>query len=145
MIAELRDELRSVRSLLTAGEIRAATLKLDEALQELETSRLLTTTEAAEILGIRSVNTLKALVRTEDIQTVMHGNRLMIPLSEVERIHDSARVRGIRAADLAHDVAEALGVPEGMTQDEMDVLSASRPGTPPWRRKQERAGERQTA
>ena len=61
--------------------------------------RLLTTSEVAEVLGIRSINTLKALVRVEGIETVLHGNRMMIPLSEVERLHDTARVRGIRVAE----------------------------------------------
>jgi excisionase family DNA binding protein len=134
MIPELRDDLEAIRSLLEAGETAAATRKLDAALQGLEAHRLLTTSEAAEVLGIRSVNTLKALVRAEGIQTVMHGNRMMIPLVEVERLRGSERVRGIRAADRAHDAAEALGTPEGLSQEEMDSLSASRPGTPPWQR-----------
>ena len=133
MLAELRDELQEVRSLLVAGETAAAAMRLDTALQQLATHRLLTTSEAAEVLGIRSVNTLKALVRIEGIETVMHGNRMMIPLSEVERIRESARVRGIHAADRAHDAAENLGAKEGLTQEEMDALSAGRPGTPPWR------------
>ena len=85
------------------------------------------------MLGIRSVNTLKALVRTEGIETVMHGNRMMIPLSEVERIREQCAVRGIHAADRAHEAAENLGAKEGLTQEEMDALSAGRPGTPPWR------------
>lgn len=140
MIADLRDELRAVRSLLATGETGAAACKLDEALQGLDAGRLLTTTEAAEVLGIRSVNTLKALVRTENLQTVMHGNRMMIALSEVERIREGAPVRGIRAADRAHDAADALGAQDGLTQDEMDALSAGRPGIPPWRREQAPVG-----
>ena len=85
MLAELRDELQEARSLLAAGETAAAATRLDTALQWFEAHRLLTTSEAAEVLGIRSVNTLKALIRAEGIETVMHGNRMMIPLSEVER------------------------------------------------------------
>jgi hypothetical protein len=145
MIADLRDDLRTVRALLAAGDTAAAAQKLEDALQALDGQRLLTTTEAAEVLGIRSVNTLKALVRVEGIQTVLHGNRMMIPLSELERIRDSARVRGIRAADRAHDTAEALGAPDGLTQDEMDALSAGRPGAPPWQREQTQADHCQSA
>ena len=145
VIAELRDDLQAARSLLATGDTGAAAHKLDDALQRLAAHRLLTTTEAAQVLGIRSVNTLKALVRVEGIQTVMHGNRMMIPLSEVERIRESARVRGIRAADRAHDAADALGALEALTQDEMDALSAGRPGTPPWQRDRAQAGHRQSA
>jgi hypothetical protein len=60
---------------------------------------------------------------------------MMIPLSEVERIRDHVVVRGIRASDLIHDATEDLGSPEGLTQAEMDALSAARPGTPPWKQK----------
>lgn len=145
MIAELRDELRAVRSLLAAGETAAAVTKPDAALHGLEARRLLTTSEAAEALGIRSVNTLKALVRAEGITTVMHGNRMMIPLAEVERIQGSARVRGIRAADRAHDAAEGLGAPEGLSQEEMDALTAGRPGAAPWQCEPAAADQRHSA
>lgn len=109
MLAELRDDLHAIRALLAAGDAAAAARKLDEALVGLEGRRLLTTSEAADLLGIRSVNTLKALVRAEGIQTAMHGNRMMIPLAEIERLRGSARVRGLQAADRAHDAAEDLG------------------------------------
>jgi hypothetical protein len=145
VIAELRADLRTVRALLDAGETVAAARKLDEALAGLDAHRLLTTTEAADVLGIRSVNTLKALVRVAGIQTVMHGNRMMIPVSEVERLRESAQVRGIRAADRAHDAADALGTLEGLSQEEMDALSAGRPGIPPWQRAQDQASQRQSA
>lgn len=145
MVTKLRADLRAIRSLLAAGETAEATLKLDETLESLGALHLLTTSEAAEILGIRSVNTLKALVRTENIPVVMHGNRMMIPLAEVERIQEGTGVRGIRAADIAHDAAEALGGPDGLSQEEMDALSASRPGTPPWQSDPTASGQRQSA
>jgi hypothetical protein len=70
---------------------------------------------------------------------------MMISVSEIERIRDSARVRGIRAADRAHDAADRLGAPDSMTQDEMDALSASRPGTPPWQQDQSHSDRRHSA
>jgi hypothetical protein len=57
---------------------------------------------------------------------------MMIPLSELERIQDSTRVRGIRASDRIHAEAEILGAPDGLTQEELDALEEDRPGYLPW-------------
>jgi Helix-turn-helix domain len=96
---------------------------------------LLTTTEAAELLGMRSVNTLKVLLRTERVPTVKHGNRTMIPLSELLRLRSSRRLRDLRAVDRLHDESANLGADEGMSDKELEALSAGRPGTLPWQRK----------
>ncbi len=40
----------------------------------LDRDRLLTTRQAADLLGIRSVNTLKLLLRREQVPTVRRGN-----------------------------------------------------------------------
>jgi len=49
-------------------------------------------------------------------------------------VRDSERVRAIRAADKLHDVSAAFGVPEGLSDEEMEQLSAARPGRLPWQR-----------
>lgn len=85
-------------------------------------------------MHIRSVNTLKALCRHDDIKYVMRGNRMMIPLSEIERVQDSPVVQGIRASDRAHDRLEGFGG-DGLTEQEMEDLHASRPGVLPWERR----------
>ncbi len=95
---------------------------------------LLTTTEAAEVLGMRSVNTLKVLLRVENVRTVKHGNRAMIPLAELVRLHDSERVRRLQAIDRMHDDIADLGSDEGMTEEQLESLEAGRPGTLPWKR-----------
>jgi hypothetical protein len=97
---------------------------------------LLTTTEAAEVLGMRSVNTLKVLLRTENVPTVKHGNRTMIPFSELVRLRSSERLRNLQAVDRLHDEIADLGADQGMTDEQLDALNAGRPGTPPWKRKQ---------
>ncbi len=133
-IETLRDELRQVRVYVADGERDKALDVLDRALEEVEPDRLLTTTEAAELLDIRSVNTLKALVRRAGLAYERHGNRMMIPLHELERIQGSAMVRGIQESDRAHDATDAL---DGeMSVDEMEALEAARPGTLPWERAQ---------
>jgi len=132
-IAELREELEQVRELVLHGDRDGALGTLDHALRELDAERLLTTTEAASFLGVRSVNTLKLLLRQERIATVQHGNRAMVPLGELERLRDSERVRGLRASDRRHDAAEALGG-EALSEAELVDLEAGRPGTLPWGR-----------
>lgn len=131
-IAELRHDLEEARARLREGDADRALDTVDRALRALDGERLLTTTEAAQALGIRSVNTLKALVRTEGVHTVSHGNRMMIPLAEIERIQGSERVRGIRASDRMHDATEWLGRDGGLSEEELEDLEAGRPGRLPW-------------
>lgn len=131
-IAELRTELEKLRAQVEAGERDEAIHTIDDALRELDGDHLLTTTEAASLLHIRSVNTLKLLCRRGDIGYVMRGNRMMIPVSEIERVQDSEPVRMIQALDKAHDEIEDFGGPDGLTEDEMEILHASRPGSLPW-------------
>lgn len=132
-IAELRAELVQARERILHGDREGALDALDQALRDLDAGRLLTTTEAASFLGIRSVNTLKLLLLTEQIRTVRRGNRTLIPLAEIERLRCGERVRGVRTADQLHDASEALGR-ESLTPTELEVLEAGRPGTLPWER-----------
>lgn len=93
---------------------------------------LLTTTEAADALGMRSVNTLKVLLRAENVATVKHGNRTMIPFGELVRLRGSERLRHLRHIDRLHDEIADLGSDEGMSEEQLDALEAGRPGTVPW-------------
>ncbi|HZU77863.1 MAG TPA: helix-turn-helix domain-containing protein [Dehalococcoidia bacterium] len=131
-ITELRKDLEEIRASARAGDLSQVVEKVDHALGALDSSRLVTTTEAAHLLGIRSVNTLKLLVRQQGIPHELHGNRMMIPIAALERLQENAVVRGLRASDRAHDAIEQLGVPRGLTQKQMDDLSAARPGRVPW-------------
>ncbi len=133
-----REDLEASLALLEATQtpdanVRAATERLKHALAESAPHDLLTTTQAAAALGVRSVNTVKYWCKSSYIHGVKRNERTLIPLSEIERIKDDDRVRMIRAADRLHDETEGFGL-DGLTQEEMDSLSASRPGTLPWKR-----------
>jgi hypothetical protein len=93
---------------------------------------LLTTTEAAEALGMRSVNTLKVLLRAENVPTVKHGNRTMISFGELVRLRGSERLRGLRQIDRLHDDIVDLGSDEGLSEAQLEALDAGRPGNLPW-------------
>jgi|SRR5579859_2605953 len=131
-VTDLRKDLEHIRASAQAGDLNEVVQAVDHALQSLDSSRLLTTTEAAELLGIRSVNTLKALVTRYSIPYERHGNRMMLPLAEVEQLRESPLMRGLRASEALHDTIADLGPVEGLTAEEMQDLEAARPGPLPW-------------
>jgi hypothetical protein len=132
-ITELRDVLDRIEQMVENREYDAIPEVIAQAKRELTEDRYVTTTQAKELLGIGSVNTVKGMVVKGEIRGVTkHGNRTMIPLSEIQRLQDSDIVRGIRASDDAHDASTALGSDEGMSDEELAILSASRPGKLPW-------------
>ena len=117
---------------VTDTHVRAAVDTIEHMLSEAEARTLLTTAEAADALGVRSVNTIKYWVKTGYIHGVKRNGGAMIPRSEVDRIMDEDRVRQMRSAAELDEMASELGRP--MTDDEMRELSASRPGKLPWQR-----------
>ena len=134
-----RADLESSLALLQAAQssdphVQEAAKRLQHALEEAAGPDLLTTTQAASALGVKSVNTVKYWCKIGYIHGVKRNGRTMIPLAEIERIKDDYRVRAIRATDRLHDETEDLGGPEGLSDEELQMLSASRPGKPPWQR-----------
>lgn len=133
-----REEIEQSLALLetaaaTDANVRAAADKLKQALCEADARGLLTTAEAAAVLGIRSINTVKRWVKTGYLQGVQRNGRTMIPVSEIARIRDDDRVRELRAASKLHQEIVDFGG-DGLTDDELRALTATRPGRPPWRR-----------
>lgn len=131
-VSDLRKELEDIRASAQAGDLNHIMQAVDRALQSLDGSRLLTTTEAAELLGIRSVNTLKLLVRQSGAPYELRGNRMMIPVSTLESLQQNQAMRGIRASDRAHDELDSA-MRDELAEDELRTLSATRPGQLPWR------------
>ncbi len=119
---DLIDELRMV--LPDTPRARAVLERVQEALAP---DHLLTTREAADFLGIRSVNTLKALLHAERVPRVKVGTHTRIARRELERLLDSRRTRAIQCADRAWDqVDEAFGE-DGLTQEQTDMLAQTHP------------------
>ena len=133
-IETLRTELERARQAARAGGLATVLQELDHAVASLDADQLLTTTEAARLLGIRAPNTLLAWCRTGYITGVKRGGRTMISLAEIERIKDGNPVHAIRAADQLHDRAAELGSDEGLSDEEMEQFHLARPGSLPWER-----------
>jgi hypothetical protein len=136
MTDEVRAQLIQAREAAQGGNITETVRRLDELIKQIHPDRLLTSTEAAELLGIRSSNTILAWCRTGYLHGVKRGGRTMIPLSEVERIREGDRVKSARALEALHAQTAALGADEGLSDDDMESLHESRPGTLPWERKE---------
>lgn len=124
---------------LEAGDVHAAERAVRAALQETGVEQMLTPAQAARWLGIQLPEIVSLWYKQGFLEGKREDEHFRIPLSELERVDDSPEVRGIRAADAAHDASREFGVEEGLTQEEMDMLSATRPGILPWQREPEAA------
>lgn len=135
---KLRQDLQAVIEQAEAGNTAEAVRTARKALHELNGERLLTLTEAAEALGVRSTTIVRLWSQSGFLSSVRRGNQSLIPLAEIERVQDDQRVQAIRVADRLHDASSEFGTDEGLTDDEMEQLSASRPGRLPWQTQQGR-------
>ena len=134
VLTDLRQELASVRAEAAQANNAGVVEKLDRILAGLDDEVLLTTREAAGLLGIGSVNTIKAMAHAGRIQSRKVGTHYRIPLSEVERLRHDSTIRGLRASSRLHAEVASLGSAEGLTAEELEDLEEARPGTLPWER-----------
>jgi hypothetical protein len=138
---EIRRDLEAIRDRAQAGDLPGVVQKVSAALGALDAGRLLTTTEAAAYLKIRSVNTLKLLIRRLNVPHEMHGSRMMAPIAALDAMQDDALVRGIRASDRAHDATAVLDDDAALTDDQLEALEQDRPGMVPWRAERPSSGQ----
>lgn len=141
-IRELRRDLEAIRDRAQVGDLPGVVQKVSAALETLDTDPLLTTTQAAAYLHIRSVNTLKLLIRQLHVPYEMHGNRMMISIAALDALRDEAIVRGIQASDRAHDALADVDGGAALSDEQLEALERGRPGTLPWRAQHSPAGQR---
>lgn len=133
VIDEVRGALLQARDEMKQGRSKEAIQRIDHVLEELDDG-LLTTHEARELLGIGSVNTLKLLVKRAGLRVQFHGNRMMIPMSELTRLQRSELVRGIQTSNRLHAESSGLSGDSELSSEELADLEESRPGSLPWSR-----------
>jgi hypothetical protein len=131
-ITDLREELVRLRDSIREGQTEQALAHLEVALRAVDGDRLLTMPEAAEWLGIRTPLIVSLLLRAEQVPTIREHGEQFVTLANLERIHDSERIRRIRISDKIHDETEELGYPGPLTEEELEMLEAGRPGRLPW-------------
>ena len=131
--ASMRKGLEDILEYAQAGNMEEIIHTARDALHTLDGGRLLTTREAASHLGIRSINTLKAIVIRNGIPYQRVGNRMMLSLAELEHLKHDPLMRGLKAAEALHDTSKIPGTDEGLTDEEMRNLEDTRPGRLPWK------------
>ncbi|HLM22117.1 MAG TPA: hypothetical protein VK390_11410 [Propionibacteriaceae bacterium] len=133
-LSSVRDELHRTREQLLAGDTAAATDGIDRVLRALEPAQLLTPAQAAEFFGIQSDFVVKLWCNRDFLNCETGNGCFAIPLSEVERVRESAEVTAMRIADEFHAASWEIGEPDGLTEEKMIDLSAARPGILTWKR-----------
>jgi len=133
---ELRHDLEREREHLLAGDAATAVAEIDRALEELAPKRLVTPTEAAAMLGVAEDLIVvlwcgSGFLVCQPAQDDPLGDPL-IPVSEIERVMASVEVEEIRTLDRLHALTAPPGPDEGMSEEEKEILSATRPGRLPW-------------
>jgi hypothetical protein len=90
----------------------------------------LTDGQAIKWLGLESERVLRLIARQHGFRYERRENHVVFPLSELECMQDNSVLWDDRRDD------RALGAIGGdyMTQEEMDDLSAARPGRLPWKK-----------
>ena len=107
---------------------------LDRAVRALDAKRLLTPEEAAPVLGVQLPLVVELWCKKGSLQCQRTNGWWLVPLSELERFANDDEVEMIRVLDKLHDASAELGSDEGMSEEELELLSASRPGTLLWQR-----------
>jgi len=103
IVRDVRDHVEAARKLIDEGDAAEAQKHLSIAARQLDPGTMLTTTEAADLLGIRSKNTIKAMARRGQIAAALRGNRYMIPMTEIIRLQDAPVIHDLHAAIIQRD------------------------------------------
>jgi len=128
VIDQLADEDRT-------QEIKAVVARARSEIRNDDT--LVTTTQAAQLLGIGSINTVKSMVKHGEIVGARKvGNRTVIPLREIKRLQETEIARDLRAITDAMTrgaLPDEVSENTPMSREQVDILEAGRPGKPPWK------------
>lgn len=131
-IDEVRGALRRAREHALAGETATAVAGIDRALAELAPRRLLRPAAAAAALGIESDLVVVLWCQSGFLACQATAGDPLIPMSEIERVLEHDEVAEMRTLDRLHRLSALPGSDDGMSEDELELLSDSRPGRLPW-------------
>lgn len=121
-LAAVRERVVEARARAEQHQDNELLKLLDDALQALSDEALLTTTEVAQLLGIRSVNTIKAFIRAGRIDAQKVGSHYRISLREVERLSRDSTIQGLHASNRFHSDLDAMGLGAELTSEELQAL-----------------------
>jgi excisionase family DNA binding protein len=98
---------------------------------------LLTTGEAAELLGVQSINTIKHWVQEGLLDGYRRGGRILVTRASVQRMADAPAVAEQRAFE--RDLADALAPFESLPDEHLPT-TATWEGRKPWEQHDGAAG-----
>jgi excisionase family DNA binding protein len=98
---------------------------------------LITTGAAAELLGVRSINTIKRWVRDGLLKGYRRGGRVLVSRASAQRMADAPAIAEQRAFE--QSLAEAIAPFENLPDEELPT-SATWEGRKPWERRRAPAG-----
>jgi excisionase family DNA binding protein len=132
VLNSLKNLERLARELECRGETElAARLGTEVAVLRTETTTptLMTTGEAAEALGIRSVNTIKRWAQDGKLEGFRRGGRVLVSARSVAALAESSALR--REQDYERELDEALA-PFDAGEGEIPALRQMWEGQKPW-------------
>lgn len=132
-LTRIEETLNAADTALRHADMATVQAKLAELRSLIAPDQLLTTGEAAVLLGIRSVNTVKALARAGKLPYQQEpGKQMRLPLAGVLAFRDTRAFQQLAASEQIHDETRDLGsdaIPAEVLED-----MAATPGSLPWHR-----------
>lgn len=134
IVRDIRDHIEAARKLIDEGDAAEAQKHLAVAARQLDPGTMLTTTEAAKMLGIRSKNTIKAMARRGQIAAAIVGNRYMIPMTEIVRLQNEPVIHELHAIQRDYAHMAFPGSDDPVSDTEMESMREGHTGRLPWQR-----------
>lgn len=134
IVRDVREHIEAAKKLIDEGDLDGAQEQLLVATKEIGAGRMLTTTEAADLLGIRSKNTVKAMARRGQIDAAQRGGRFLIPMTEIIRLQGEPMIHDLQRIEGDYARMAFPGSDDPVSDEEMESLEEGHPGTLPWRR-----------
>jgi excisionase family DNA binding protein len=128
-LADVLDHLQTTGDLESARKVQRVLESLRQEARS-ATADLITTGEAARMLGLGSVNTIKRWVRDGSLEGFRRGGRIMVSRASVERLIDAPVVARERVVERELVAAIEPFGPD-LTEGELPT-SAAWEGRTPW-------------
>lgn len=93
---------------------------------------LLTVAEAAARLGLGSSHIVEVWCRRRALRCERRGDQTLISATEIDAFGTTVLAAAMHRADRIHDETADLGGATPLSDEELEALTASRPGRRPW-------------
>lgn len=124
---KLQAELAHALAALEAGDTHAAERAVRAALQETGAAQMLTPEQAARWLGVDSHYSVLGFIKTGLLPSEREDGQVRVSFAHLQEIDDDPRVQQIRTLDALHWEIGDFGVPDELSQEQLDFLSSMRP------------------